>query len=703
MLPLRDNIPTRRFPVVTVALIAANVGGLALGGHRHARRPGRLQVRLLPVHGAAAVPPASRSEPAGGALSWWDGAFTSMFMHGSWAHILGNMLFLWIFGNNVEDALGRFRFLIWYLVAGLVATATQTFVTLVFSGAEAASVPNIGASGAVSGVLGRVSPALSDGEGADALRLAADRGPGLSLPRLLVLLPAVVRELLGHGARSRGRASPSSRTSAGSCSGPPPSTSWRNTVPCAVSADPLTAMRTYVRVREAGILHADADAFFASVEQRDDPRLRGRPVAVGGGVVMAASYEARRFGVRGAMGGRRARRLCPDLIVVPPRFQAYVDASRALFRVFEDAAPVVEGMSLDEAFLDVRGLERIAGTPREIALRLKRTVREEVGLPLTVGIATAKVVAKVASGVAKPDGLLLVPAGKELAFLHPLPVEQIWGIGPATTARKLHACGILSVGRAAQHSEAYLAAVLGPAAARYLHAVAHNRDQRRVRPTRGRRSVGSQSAGRHSLETVDAVLIGLVDRVAYRMRAAGRRGRTVVLRLRFDDFSRVTRSQTLPEPTAATQTILAATRTLLGDAMPTIRRRGLTLVGITVANLDDGIRGRQLTIPLEHPSVAGFDVALDAVRERFGRDAITVAVLLHRRRGASRSPLDGVSPARPCMTDHSMRTFVDHSLRKTAPAEPCRRLGSTATDELGRRRPSPPSRRTEPTTGVETQ
>ena len=389
--------------------------------------------------------------------------------------------------------------------------------------------------------------------------------------------------------------------------------------------------------REAGILHADADAFFASVEQRDDPRLRGRPVAVGGGVVMAASYEARRFGVRGAMGGWRARRLCPGLIVVPPRFQAYVDASRELFRVFEDFSPVVEGLSLEEAFLDVRGLERISGTPREIAVRLRATVREKVGLPLTVGIASSKVVAKVASGAAKPDGLLVVPAGEELAFLHPLPVERIWGVGPATT-RKLHALGIMTVGRAAKHSEAYLSAVLGPAAGRYLHAVANNRDHRRVRPNRGRRSMGSQSAGRHPLETVDAVLVGLVDRVAYRMRSAGRVGRTVVLRLRFEDFTRVTRSQTLPTATASTWTILQAARELLADSLPTIRAQGLTLVGITVANLDNDRRGRQLVLPLDPPAVIGLDSALDVVRERFGRDSITLAVLLHRPR--SRSPLD---------------------------------------------------------------
>src|ERR1700740_3410896 len=197
------------------------------------------------------------------------------------------------------------------------------------------------------------------------------------------------------------------------------------------------------------VIHADADAFFASVEQRDDPRLRGRPVIVGGGVVLAASYEARVYGVRTAMGGRQARRLCPEEIVVPPPFPAYAEASRAMFAVFEDASPVVEGLSIDEAFLDVRGMERIAGTPAEIAVRFGAAVRERVGLPVTVGVARTKFLAKVASAVAKPDGLLVVPPERELAFLHPLPVECVWGVGPAT-ARKLRDRGIHLVGEVAQ-------------------------------------------------------------------------------------------------------------------------------------------------------------------------------------------------------------------------------------------------------------
>ena len=183
---------------------------------------------------------------------------------------------------------------------------------------------------------------------------------------------------------------------------------------------------------EGTILHADVDAFYASVEQRDDPRLRGRPVIVGAGVVLAASYEAKAYGVRTAMGGAQARRLCPQAVVVSPRTSAYVEASKALFRVFEDTTPLVEGLSIDEAFLDVRGLRRLSGTPAQIAVRLRRDVRDRVGLPISVGLARTKYLAKVASGVAKPDGLLVVPPHRELAFLHPLPVERLWGVGAVT-------------------------------------------------------------------------------------------------------------------------------------------------------------------------------------------------------------------------------------------------------------------------------
>jgi DNA polymerase IV len=385
---------------------------------------------------------------------------------------------------------------------------------------------------------------------------------------------------------------------------------------------------------EATILHADLDAFFASVEQRDDPRLRGRPVIVGGGVVMAASYEARACGVRGAMGGREARRLCPHAVVVEPRMAAYSEASRAVFAVFERTTPLVEGISIDEAFLDVGGLLRTAGTPPEIADRLRRQVRDEVGLAITVGVARTKFLAKVASAGAKPDGLLVVPPDGETAFLHPLPVERLWGVGPKTAA-KLRARGLTTVGEVALLPEGALLAMLGPASGRHLHALAHHRDPRPVQGGRRRKSMGAQSAlrlARHSPAEIDARLVALVDRVARRMRTAGRVGRTVTLRLRFADFARATRAHTLAEATAHTPTLLDAARDLLATAMPTIRHRGITLVGISVGNLadDDAV---QLALPFERTAAGTLDAALDDLRARFGTGAVTRAVHLGRDLG----------------------------------------------------------------------
>jgi len=386
---------------------------------------------------------------------------------------------------------------------------------------------------------------------------------------------------------------------------------------------------------DAGILHADADAFFASVEQRDDPGLRGKPVAVGGGVVTAASYEAKARGVRSAMGGAEARRICPELIFVEPRWSAYVEASRELFSVFEATAPVVEGLSLEEAFLDVRGLEHVSGSPLGIALRLKRDVLERVGLPITVGIARTKFVAKMASRLAKPDGLLAVPPGTELDFLHPLEVEELWGVGPATAA-KLHAHGLDTVGAIARRGERELVAILGRAAGRKLHALAHNRDPRRVSSVRSRSSFGSQSAlgRRHrSRAELEAVILGLADRVTRRMRAGGRAGRTVVLRLRFGDYARATRSRTLRQPTAETETVRSVALALLDGAMPAIARRGVTLLGIAVSNLTAARVGVQLALPLERRPSVRLDAALDELRERFGPTAVTRASLLGRDPG----------------------------------------------------------------------
>ena len=386
---------------------------------------------------------------------------------------------------------------------------------------------------------------------------------------------------------------------------------------------------------EATILHADLDAFFAAVEQRDDPELRGRPVLVGAGVVMCPSYEAKAKGVESAMGIRRALRLCPNAVVVRPRLSAYSEASKAVYRVFDDTTPLVEGISIDEAFLDVAGMRRIAGSPTDMGRRLRREVLRRVGLPITVGIARTKFLAKVASGVAKPDGLLSVPPEGELEFLHPLPVERLWGVG-RVTARRLHAAGLDTVGQVAEVAEPALVTLLGRAAGRHLHALAHNRDPRPVVKGRRRRSVGAQRAlgwKKTPLAEVDVSLVALVERVTQRMRAAGRLGRTVVLRLRFDDSSRATRSQTLPYATANTQVILNAARELLAAAIPIIERQGITLVGISVMNLADS-RG-QLRLALDEEWSEELDLALDEVRGRFGSDAIMRAILLGRSRGFS--------------------------------------------------------------------
>jgi DNA polymerase-4 len=279
---------------------------------------------------------------------------------------------------------------------------------------------------------------------------------------------------------------------------------------------------------------------------------------------------------------------------------------------------------------------QVSGTPSEIAARLRGDVLERVGLPISVGVARTKFLAKVASGVAKPDGLLVVPPDGELEFLHPLPVERLWGVG-RVTARKLHDWGITTVGDVALLAEAVLISIVGRGTGRHLHALANNQDPRPVQVGRRRRSIGSQRAlGRspRSPEDVDAAVLGLVDRVTRRMRSAGRVGRTIVLRLRFDDFSRATRSHTLPGATAHTQTILDTARALLTTAMPTIERRGLTLIGLAVSNLDDD-DAVQLPLQLDRHRGSALDVALDTVRGRFGSNAITRAALLGRDQGLS--------------------------------------------------------------------
>ncbi|APE34597.1 DNA polymerase IV [Nocardia mangyaensis] len=402
-------------------------------------------------------------------------------------------------------------------------------------------------------------------------------------------------------------------------------------------SDSAVPRRPRIQTRAgASILHADLDSFYASVEQRDQPWLRGKPVIVGGGVVLAASYEAKAFGIRTPMNAGQALRLCPHAVVVPPRMAAYTEASKAVFAVFHDTTPVVEGISIDEAFLDVGGLRRISGEPVEIARALRTAVRSRVGLPISVGVARNKFLAKVASAVAKPDGLRVVEPGRELEFLHPLPVERLWGVG-AVTAATLHANGITRVGQLAELGEARLRAILGPAAARHLFALSWARDPRRVETGKRRRSIGAQRAlGRRPREPeeIAACLDGLTDRLGRRLRAANRVCRTVILRLRFDDFTRATRSHTLVEATDASTAIRHAARLLLDTAQPLITERGITLIGLSLTNLDDADT-MQLTLPLEPRAENTLDATLDDLRRRFGSAAVTRAALLNSGEGLS--------------------------------------------------------------------
>jgi len=380
---------------------------------------------------------------------------------------------------------------------------------------------------------------------------------------------------------------------------------------------------------QAGILHADLDAFYASVEQRDNPRLRNTTMAVGGGVILAASYEARAMGVRTAMNIRQARECCPSLITVPPRMEAYSEASRAVFEIFDDTTPLVEAISIDEAFLDVSGLERLSGPPVEVARLLRARVADEVGLAISVGVARTKFLAKVASGACKPDGLLVVEPDGETDFLHPLPVNRLWGVGRVTSA-KLGDRGIHTVGDVAAMEVGALAAIVGRGSGSHLHDLANGKDVRRVETAKRRSSVGAQQAmpakQRTSAELV-AVLEGLVDRVTKRLRDGDRVGRTVVLRFRFGDFTRDTRSHTVSEPTASTATLLGIALEMLEARRDEISERNLTLLGFTIANLSSADAIQQ-ALPFDNRSDPELDSALDAIRDRFGSSSISRAANL---------------------------------------------------------------------------
>jgi DNA polymerase-4 len=391
----------------------------------------------------------------------------------------------------------------------------------------------------------------------------------------------------------------------------------------------------------ASILHADLDAFYASVEQLLDPSLRGRPIAVGGGVILAASYEARACGVRGGMAGWTARQLCPGLQFVGGHFSEYQRLGDEVIRVFHDFTPMVERVSIDEAFLDVAGAVRLFGPPDRIAADIRRRVREEIGLPVSVGVARTKHLAKVASQVAKPDGLVVVAPEEERAFLDPLPVGLIWGVGPATQAR-LAGAGIRTIGDLAATDNPILAHLLGRAAGAKISSLSANLDPRRIEARRRAKSVGAQAAFglRRATPGLIRQTVGyLVDRIAGRLRSGGRAGRTVTVRIRFTYLRSITRSRTLPVPVSSTLTLTETAARLVEAALEEHPAdRHISLLAVSVSNLA-GEPALQLELPLvlagdpleprpgSTPGAArwGVDRSMDAIRTKFGRDAIGYA------------------------------------------------------------------------------
>jgi DNA polymerase-4 len=388
----------------------------------------------------------------------------------------------------------------------------------------------------------------------------------------------------------------------------------------------------------ATILHCDLDAFYASVEQVRHPELAGQPVLVGGGVVLAASYEARQFGISAPMPTRKALELCPWAVVVDGSFSDYLEMSRQVFEICGDYTPAVEQISIDEAFLQVSGARRILGEPIAIAHELRERVRRETGLALSVGVASTKFLAKIASAVAKPDGLVAVPEGEELEFLHPLPVSRVWGVGPVLGAR-LAERGVLTVGDLAKVPEPALASWLGSGAGRHLHALAWNRDPRAVVQVGAAGSIGSQSAirGTRDPERLSHVLLGIAERVARRLRAKDRAGRTITVRVRFSQERSVTRARTLTAPVATSSALHRVALSLLADGLAA-SNAPVTLVAISVSRLSV-LAPLQLELPVEGndpvrpgtPAGAtrlAAEEALDRVRERFGKTAAGRASLL---------------------------------------------------------------------------
>lgn len=404
----------------------------------------------------------------------------------------------------------------------------------------------------------------------------------------------------------------------------------------------------------ASILHVDMDAFFVSVELLDQPELRGKPVVVGGdgerGVVAAASYEARAFGIHSAMSSVQARRLCPHAVFFRGRYHRYSEVSANVMAIFRDVTPLVEPLSLDEAFLDVTGALRLLGDAPTIAASIRRRVLDEQGLTCSVGVASTKFVAKLATEAAKPkaskngpqfgSGVFVVEPEETLSFLRPLPVESLWGVGPATLT-KLHRIGVLTIADLADLPEENVVAVLGRSQGRHLHSLANGQDERAVEPDRAMKSIGQEetfSRDHHLRSTLDHELVQFADSVASRLRAQGLVGRTVQLKVRFGDFTTITRSTTLVVAVDDSRSLLEAGRGLLALVDPA---QGVRLLGLSVSGLSSD-SSRQLTFDeaISGPGWQEADRTIDEIRARFGDEAIGPAVaagpdgLRLKRRGA---------------------------------------------------------------------
>jgi DNA polymerase IV len=383
------------------------------------------------------------------------------------------------------------------------------------------------------------------------------------------------------------------------------------------------------------VLHADMDAFFASVELRSRPELKGKPLVVGArsgrGVVLAATYEAREYGVHSAMPMARARQLCPSMVIIAPEHSRYSEASRGVMAIFASITPLVEPLSLDEAFLDVAGSIRRLGSPRQIAELLRARIADEQGLPCSVGVASTKFVAKLASSRAKPDGLLVVPHAATVQFLHPLPIGALWGVGERTEAT-LTRLGMRTIGDLAATAESTLVSAVGQAAGSHLHALAWGRDNRDVTPNESERSIGAEETFHRDIDDVAVVrreLLRLSERCAARLRAAGQVGRTVSIKVRFADFTTITRSRTLREPTDVSRVIYDTARGLhaaLGKDSALLRLVGVRVEGLGAASSTP----QQLAMTGGEEEWRAADKAVDLAAARFGSGAVRPAALVER-------------------------------------------------------------------------